>query len=111
MKIIERLQMELNNKEYMSMLQYKTLLEENNLVAEDNYIKSEHQIQLLETVKDVLNVLSNNIELMMKQETEFITTSEAYRNLDIRISKLENRIADLKFQEESSSHIRPLFFR
>lgn len=110
--ILDRLKLELDNKQYLADEQYITLLNENKLDAGASYIKTDHQIFLLETVLDVMNILSNNTELMTNIETEFISTSDAYRYLEQRIDKVQNRIDNLRYSEvENSSRVRPLFFR
>lgn len=43
---LERLKLELNNKEYFSYVEYTVFLEENNLIATDEHIKSDMQIEL-----------------------------------------------------------------
>ncbi|MDW7663092.1 MAG: hypothetical protein SCL54_16945 [Bacillota bacterium] len=92
MKIIERLTMELNNKEYFSAAELTIFLEENTLVADATYVKDTHQRNLLYTVVDILEAVSNDVDLLRKTETEFMTTESAYKHLQERIEKIKQRI-------------------
>ena len=89
---IERLKLELNHKEYFTDAEYTVFLSENDLNSDDLYIKDIYQRQLLYTVIDILESVSNDIDLMRKIETEFATTSEVAKFLEQRIEKLKNRI-------------------
>lgn len=92
---INRLKIELNNKAYYSDETLTIYLEENDLTATANYVKSTMKKQLLQTVYDILQSLSNNIDLFRSVETEFSTTSEAYKFLKQRMDDIETRILSI----------------
>lgn len=96
---IDRLQYELSQKEYFNdktLTVYEQILEENNLDPFAEYDKSNDQINLLESVYSILQMLANNLELYIKVETEFTTTSAAYQYLQKRLKDLRNEIDRLK---------------
>lgn len=92
MRIIDRLMVELNHKAYYSEDEFRVILEENGLCGSDFYNKNEHYRKLLCTVLEVLEMLANNIDVFRTVETEFATTSEAYKYLERRIQRLQQRI-------------------
>lgn len=110
MKVIERLMMELNNKEYFTTSEYSTFLEENSLDYNATYVKETHQRNLLYTVIDILEAVSNDIELLRKTQTEFMTTESAYKHLQERIEKIRQRIYSIS-DNESDNMISLLFSR
>lgn len=113
MKVLDRLKLELNNKDYFSDNEYTIYLEENNLVATDEYIKKDMQKDLLVTVVDVFESVANDVDLMRKitdGSTEF-TTNEAYKLLRQRIEDIKQRIASIPQTEEDYSNISLLFTR
>ncbi|NFG97867.1 hypothetical protein [Clostridium sporogenes] len=113
MKVLDRLKLELNNKDYFSDKEYIIYLEENDLKATDEYIKKDMQKDLLITVVDVLESVSNDVDLMRKitdGSTDF-TTSEAYKLLKKRIEDIKQRIASIPVTEEDYSNISLLFTR
>lgn len=89
---LNRLKIELNNKAYYSDETLTIYLEENDLIADANYIKLTMQKQLLQTVYDILQSLSNNIDLFRSVETEFSTTGEAYQYLRKRMDDIDIRL-------------------
>lgn len=109
---LERLKLELNNKEYYTDDEYTVFLEENNLTPTDTYDKTTMQIKLLETVVTVLETLANDVDLMRKIQTDDVATiDQAYEWLEKRLNVLKNKIQELKIQEdEEYSCIKPLFF-
>ncbi len=107
MTIVDRLKMELQ-KEYLTDENYITLLSENGLTDTDTYDKTTHQRDLLYTVVDVLEIVSNDIDLMRKVETDFATTSEASAYLEKRIEKIKQRIYEIS-DDETDSNITLLF--
>jgi chaperonin cofactor prefoldin len=109
MTVLERLQLELANKEYFSDAEYTTFLQENNLNANDTYNKSTMQRDLLYTVVDILEAVANDVDLMRKVETEFATTSEAIKYLNDRIERIKNRIATIPGSDEEYSNVALLF--
>lgn len=89
---LERLKIELSNKQYYEDNVLSMYLFENKLAASANYSKKYNQKQLMQTVFDVLQSLANNIDLFRKVETEFTTTGQAYRYLEKRMNDIEKRI-------------------
>lgn len=111
MFIIDRLLLELANKEYLTREEYKEFLLENNLEPMSQYNKATMQKSLLLTVLDVLEVVSNDIDIMRKVETEFTTTSDAYKYLEQRIAQIKDRIAAIPDPEEEYSPFSLLYTR
>ena len=64
MQVLNRLKMELSNQEYFTDEQYIQFLTENNLSPTEEYDKPTMQKQLLFTVIDVLEAVTNDIDLM-----------------------------------------------
>ena len=92
LNILERFLMELNHKQYYADDELKVILHENGLDYCERYDKNRHYRQLLCAVLDVLESLTNNIDIFRTVETEFATTSEAYKYLERRIQRLQQRI-------------------
>lgn len=111
MTVIERLTLELANKEYLTQDEYKQFLKENNLDEIAIYDKATMQKSLLLTVLDVLEVVSNDIDIMRKVETEFTTTSDAYKYLEQRIAQVKDRIAAIPDPEEEYSPFSLMYTR
>ena len=110
---LNRLKLELNNKEYSTDEDYTLLLDENGLVATAQYVKSDNEIKLLETVISVLEILSNDVDLMRKIDSkDLLSTDEAKSSIADRIYDLNKRIMTLKQKKDEyiSSNIRPIFF-
>lgn len=103
MTILERLKLELSNKEYLTDTEYIVLLAENDLVSTETYSKEDMQKSLLLTVLDILEVVSNDVDIMRKVETEFATTSDAYKHLQTRIASIKDRILSIPEPEEEYS--------
>lgn len=113
MKVLDRLKLELNNKDYFSDNEYTIYLQENDLTATDEYIKKDMQKDLLITVVDILEAVANDVDLMRKiktGDTEF-TTTEAYKLLRQRIEDIKQRIASIPVTEEDYSNVSLLFTR
>lgn len=110
MTVLERLKIELNNKEYLSDPEYITLLKENDLTETVAYVKSTMQKSLLYTVIDVLEIISNDIDKLRKVETDFATTESAFKHLEKRIEKIKQRIYEIS-DEETDSNISLLYSR
>lgn len=89
---LNRLKIELNNKEYYTDDVLTMYLDENGLTATATYQKSTMQKQLLQTVYDVLQSLSNNLDLFRSVEVEFATIGEAYKFLSKRMDDIQVRI-------------------
>lgn len=110
---LNRLKLELNNKEYFTDEDYTLLLDENGLVATSSYVKSDNEIKLLETVISVLEALSNDTDLMRNIDSkDIISIDEAKSSIADRIYDLNKRIIELKQEKDEyiSSNIRPIFF-
>lgn len=93
MKTIDRLKLELAKQEYFSDDEYAVFLEESGLDATEEYNKINDEYGLLNTVLSIFEALNNNVELFMKIQTEFVTTSSAYESIKDRIDALNKRIA------------------
>ena len=89
---IERLKLELANRQYLEDEQYFVLLDENGLTAMVEY-EAANRRALLSTVLDILEILANDIDLFRKVETEFVSTGAAYDALSARILAVKNKIA------------------
>lgn len=111
MQNLERLKLELANKEYLTDDEYIVFLTENSLSPTTTYDKSTMQKQLLLTVLDILEVVSNDVDIMRKVETEFTTTSDAYKYLEKRIAQVKDRIASLPIEEEEYSPFSLMYTR
>lgn len=109
---LERLKLELSNKEYYTDAEYSVFLEENNLIPSSTYSKVTNQINLLETVINVLETLSNDVDMMRKINSKEITSiDQAYKYLAERITSIKTKILEIQeSQEETTGNIRPLFF-
>lgn len=93
MKVLDRLKMELSNQQYFSDEQYIQFLTENSLTQTDEYDKSTMQKSLLFTVVDVLEAVTNDIDLMTGISTEFSNIGQAYEFLEARIQQVKDKIA------------------
>ena len=93
--VLDRLKMELNNKEYYSDDTLSIYLDENNLDGSKVYTKVTMQKNLLQTVYDILDSLANNIDLFRSVETEFATTGQAYKYLQKRLDDIEKKILSI----------------
>lgn len=98
---IERLNFEMNDKDYFGTSQqnlYENILYDNNLDPLDEYSKENDRVNMLESVYDILNMLSNDIDKFRKVETEFVTTSAAYQYLQKRLNDLRAEIDRVKLE-------------
>ena len=111
MTVLDRLKLELANKEYMTDDEYIVFIKENNLDETTTYDKATMQKELLLTVLDILEVVSNDVDIMRKVETEFSTTSDAYKYLEKRIAQIKDRIASLPIEEEEYSPFSLMYTR
>ena len=111
MTILERLKLELANKEYLSDDEYKVFITENELLPTETYDKATMQKSLLLTVLDILEVVSNDVDIMRKVETEFTTTTDAYKHLQGRIAQIKDRIAGIPDLEEEYSPFSLMYTR
>ncbi len=92
---LARLQIELNNKLYYESSVYEMYLRENGLEPNATYNKNTDYKKLLQTVRDILESLTNDIDLFRTVETEFATTSQAYQYLERRLNNLDKKILAL----------------
>jgi hypothetical protein len=113
MTVLERLKLELANKEYLTDAEYDQFLKENNFdtIDEPDYDKATMQKALLLTVIDILEVVSNDVDIMRRVETEFTTTSDAYKHLQERIQNIKDRIASIPDAEEEYSPFSLMYTR
>ena len=109
---IERLKLELSNRNYLQDAEYAVLLEENGISDPYGDYDPIHKRELLLTVLDVLEILSNDIDNFRKVETEFATTGAAYEALSDRISKVKNKIAayDSETGQRCETSLWSMFF-
>lgn len=113
MTTLERLKLELANKQYFTDTEYTTLLSENSLSATDPYNKETMQRNLLLTVLDVLTMLTNDIDLFRKLQDDAtgFTQDSAYELLAQRIKALKERIEGIALPQEELSDIHLIFTR
>lgn len=100
MKVLNRLKMELSNQQYFSDEQYIQFLTENSLTPTDEYDKSTMQKSLLFTVVDVLEAVTNDIDLMTGISTEFSNIGQAYEFLEAKIQQVKDKIAAIPDENE-----------
>ena len=103
MQVLDRLKMELSNQQYFSDEQYIQFLTENSLTPTDEYDKSTMQKSLLFTVIDVLEAVTNDIDLMTGISTEFSDIGQAYSFLEARIQQVKDKIAAIPDEDENYS--------
>ena len=111
MKVLDRLKMELSNQQYFSDEQYIQFLTENSLTPTDEYIKTDMQKQLLYTVLDILEAVSNDIDIMRSIETEFTNEGSAYKYIADRIQQVKDKIASIPEPEEDYSCFSLMYTR
>lgn len=109
---LERLKLELSNKSYYTDEEYSVFLNENNLVPTDTYNKVNNEIDLLKTVVNILETLSNDVDLMRKIDSKDITSiDQASLYLSKRITSIENKILDLEEKKNGNNNTTYLFYR
>ena len=111
MQVLDRLKMELSNQEYFSDEQYIQFLAENSLTPTDEYNKPTMQKQLLYTVLDILEAVSNDIDIMRSIETEFSNEGSAYKYIADRIQQVKDKIASIPEPEEDYSCFSLMYTR
>lgn len=111
MKVLQRLKMELSNQEYFTDEQYIQFLVENDLTYTDEYVKADMQKNLLYTVLDVLEAVTNDIDLMTGISTEFNDIGQAYQFLEARIQQVKDKIASIPEPEEDYSCFSLMYTR
>lgn len=109
---LERLKLELSNKSYYTDEEYSVFLNENNLIPTDTYNKVNNEIDLLKTVVNILETLSNDIDIMRRIDSKDITSiDQASLYLSKRITSIENKILDLEEKKNGNSNTTYLFYR
>lgn len=103
MQVLDRLKMELSNKQYFPDNQYIQFLTENSLTPTDEYDKSTMQKPLLLTVLDILEAVSNDIDVMRSIETEFSNEGSAYKYIADRIQQVKDKISAIPEPDEEYS--------
>ena len=111
MQVLDRLKMELSNKQYFPDEQYTQFLTENSLTSTDEYNKSTMQKQLLYTVLDILEAVSNDIDIMRSIETEFSNEGSAYKYIADRIQQVKDKIASIPEPEDNYSCFSLMYTR
>lgn len=111
MQVLDRLKMELSNQQYFSDEQYIQFLVENDLTPTDEYNKPTMQKQLLYTVIDVLEAVTNDIDLMTGISTEFSDIGQAYQFLEARIQQVKDKILAIPEPEEDYSCFSLMYTR
>ena len=111
MQVLDRLKMELSNQQYFPDNQYIQFLTENSLVPTDEYNKSTMQKPLLFTVVDILEAVTNDIDLMTGISTEFSNIGQAYEFLEARIQQVKDKIASIPDPEEDYSCFSLMYTR
>ncbi|MDF2844059.1 MAG: hypothetical protein K0R00_2485 [Herbinix sp.] len=113
MTTLNRLKLELGNKEYFTDDEYLQLLKENgyDTIIQPDYNKETDQKMLLLTVLDILEAVSNDIDIMRKVETEFTTTSDAYKYMEQRIQQVKDRIASIPEPDQEYSPFSLMYTR
>lgn len=91
----ERLMMYLNHKQYYPKSEMQVYLSENGLDASELYDKNKDYRKMHCTLLEILESLTNNLDIFRTIETEFATTSEAYNFLERRIQKLKQKIDEI----------------
>ena len=111
MNVLDRLKLELSNKEYFSDEQYTQFLTENSLSATEEYDKQTMQKALLLTVIDVLEVIANDTDIMQSISTEFTTVGAAYKYIEQRIGQIKDKIASIPEPDEEYSCFSLMYTR
>ena len=111
MQVLDRLKMELSNKSYFPDEQYTQFLVENSLVPTNEYDKQTMQKPLLLTVLDILEAVSNDIDIMRSIETEFSNEGSAYKYIADRIQQVKDKIASIPDPEEDYSCFSLMYTR
>lgn len=111
MKVLNRLKLELSNKEYFSDEQYIQFLTENSLSATEEYDKQTMQKALLFIVIDVLEAVANDTDIMQSISTEFTTVGAAYKYIEQRIGQIKDKIASIPEPDEEYSCFSLMYTR
>lgn len=98
----ERLMIYLNHKQYYPEGEMYMFLEENGLDPTANYNKETDYRKMHCALLEILESLTNNIDIFRTVDTEFATTTEAYNYLERRIQKLRQKIDDIPDEPNDS---------
>lgn len=114
MTVLERLQVELNHKDYFTDDEYTMYLQENELSSGDSYDKSTMQRNLLLTVIDILEAISNDVDLMrtISDNSTNLSVSDALKLLQTRIQDIKDKIATISNEDdEQHSSFGMMFYK
>lgn len=109
MKVIDRLKLELSNQEYFTDTEYNQFLAENDLDPDEEYLKAVMQSDLYQTVIDVLEAVSNDINIMRSITTSFGSIGQAYEYIDARIQQVRDKQAAIPLLYEDNSCFSMMF--
>lgn len=103
MNCLERLKLELSNKEYFTDTEYSIFLNENGIKTDLDYSPN-LKVNILCAVRDILEALSNDLDRYSRIETEFANTTQALTNLTKRLQTIRARIAKLNDYGEETNN-------
>ena len=109
MQVLDRLKLELSNQEYFSDTEYIQFLSENDLSPDEEYRKDVMQRDLYQTVIDVLEAVSNDINIMRSISTSFGNIGQAYDYIEARIAQIEDKQASIPLPYETKSCFSMMF--
>lgn len=109
MQVLDRLKLELSNQEYFSDTEYTQFLLENDLEPTEEYIKEVMQRDLYQAVIDVLEAVTNDINIMRSISTSFGNIGQAYDYLEARIAQLKDKQASIPLPYEQNSCFSMMF--
>ena len=103
MTILERMKLELNNKNYYTDAEYTQFLIEAGIsLVADAYNNNTNRRSVLRAVKAVFESLANNIDYFRTITTEFATTTQAMGYINDRINAYDKQIAELDALDTAS---------
>ena len=103
MTILERMKLELNNKNYYTDAEYtQFLIEAGESLVTDAYNNNTNRRSVLRAVKAVFESLANNIDYFRTITTEFATTTQAMGYINDRINAYDKQIAELDALDTAS---------
>ena len=111
MQVLDRLKLELSNQPYFSDAEYIQFLGENDLEPTEEYIRDVMQRDLYQAVIDVLEAVSNDINIMRSISTSFGNIGQAYDYVEARIAQLKDKQAAIPLPYEQKSCFSMMFTR
>ena len=111
MQVLDRLKLELSNQPYFSDDEYIQFLSENDLDPTEDYIRDVMQRDLYQAVIDVLEAVSNDINIMRSISTSFGNIGQAYDYVEARIAQLKDKQAAIPLPYEQTSCFSMMFTR